>query len=243
MKLSIIIPCYNEADNIPLIVKRINSMTSDFSRLEILLVDNGSTDDSASVLAQELPPGQYPYIKVVTVDRNQGYGWGILSGLREATGDYLAWTHADMQTDPADVLTAWENALQTPNPELVVIKGCRKNRNLMDSFFTFGMTLVSSWALKMWLSDVNAQPKLFSRRFYLEMVNPPWDFSLDLYVLYLAKLKGYKLKTIPVYFKKRLHGEAKGGGSFKTKWKLIKRTFAYIFKLKKELADSSGGAK
>ena len=67
----------------------------------------------------------------------------------------------------------------------------------------------------------------------------PLDFSLDLYALYQAKANGYEIKTLPVYFKKRLYGEAKGGGGgWKSRMQLIKRTFKYIFKLKAQLKIS-----
>jgi hypothetical protein len=77
---------------------------------------------------------------------------------------------------------------------------------------------------------------MFSRKFYEEYLNEnaPWDFSLDLYLLYWAKKKN-TIYEIPVYFNKRMHGEAKGGGSFKTRIKLIKRTFKYIFELRKKI--------
>ncbi len=72
------------------------------------------------------------------------------------------------------------------------------------------MSLISSIMLKVRLSDVNAQPKVFSRKFYGLMTKPPLDFSLDLYALHLAKKQGFKVHIIPVIFSKRLYGEAKG---------------------------------
>ena len=85
---------------------------------------------------------------------------------------------------------------------------------------------------------VNAQPKLFSRKFYDKHLvkGAPLDFSLDLYLLYWARKFG-RIIEIPVYFEKRIYGEAKGGGSFKTRMKLVKRTFAYIFELKGALKN------
>ena len=234
-KFSFVIPCYNEEDNIPLILERISSMTDNFDDLEVILVDNGSKDNSSAVFSSLLADGKYPYIKLVEVKENKGYGFGILSGLKEATGQFLGWTHADMQTDPADLLKAYELIKTAKDPQNTFVKGVRKKRSFLDVFFTFGMTILSSLALRCWLSDVNAQPKVFSRKFYEEFDSPPFDFSLDLYVLYLSKVKGCVQLSMPVFFAKRLHGEAKGGGSLKTKWPLIKRTFEYIFKLRREL--------
>src|SRR5690606_13441738 len=111
-----------------------------------------------------------------------------------------------------------------------LVKGKRKNRNLFDSFFTFGMECFSFMMLKTWLTDINAQPKVFQRQLYQQMQNPPFDFSLDLYLILTAKKAHLNTKTIPVYFGKRVHGEAKGGGSLKTKFKLIQRTIHFILK-------------
>ena len=103
MKLSIVVPCYNEADNIPLILERFDEVIKT-DEVEVILVNNGSTDNSAVVLDELLP--NYSFARTVFVPVNQGYGYGILQGLNAAEGDYIGWTHADMQTDPADVLKA-----------------------------------------------------------------------------------------------------------------------------------------
>ena len=105
----------------------------------------------------------------------------------------------------------------------------------MDVFFTFGMQIVVYILLRQKLDDINAQPKLFSKEFYITYIkdNAPSDFSLDLYLLYQAKINNFKIKEIPVFFKDRIHGEAKGGGSLKGKINLVMRTFKYILKLRK----------
>jgi hypothetical protein len=94
------------------------------------------------------------------------------------------------------------------------------------------MGVYSSIVLKKWLFDINAQPKLFHRSFLKEFVNPPLDFSLDLYLIHYFKTKNISVETFPVFFNKREFGEAKGGGTFKGKVRLIKRTFRYINLLK-----------
>ena len=71
--------------------------------------------------------------------------------------------------------------------------------------------------------------------FLVEMKNPPLDFSLDLYLLFKAHVNNYRILEYEVNFGKRLYGESKGGGTLIGKLKLIKRTFKYIVKLKKEL--------
>jgi glycosyltransferase involved in cell wall biosynthesis len=236
MKLSLVIPCYNESANIPLIFKRLRDCLQLRQDIEILLVNNGSTDNSAGVFIQELMEQTDIRFHVVNVPVNQGYGYGILKGLEAATGDVLAWTHADMQTDPADVLKAYD-VWRARQPEKLLVKGKRQNRAMLETLFTFGMQVVAGAALGVRFDDINAQPKLFSRAFYEECLREtaPQDFSLDLYVLYQAQKQGYAIATIPVVFAKRRHGEAKGGGSWKTRTKLIRRTFNYIFELRAKL--------
>lgn len=235
--LSVIVPCYNESGNIPLIIKRFTECLKGCENVEILLVDNGSTDDSADIFEKELSMA-LPCFKLVTVDVNQGYGFGILRGLEAARGDVLAWTHADMQTDPKDVFIAWD-LYQKHGDDQLFVKGKRRNRKLLESFFTWGMQCIASWVLKTKLDDINAQPKLFSKVFYQDHVkyNAPQDFSLDLYALYKAKMYASRVIEVPVDFAKRTHGEAKGGGSWKTRIHLIRRTFKYIFELRKHLEN------
>jgi glycosyltransferase involved in cell wall biosynthesis len=237
LKLSIVIPCYNEAGNIPLIVSRFKEILPDDIDCEVLLVNNGSTDNSAEIFKKELATINDPRFKVVGVAKNQGYGFGILTGLASAQGDVMAWTHADMQTDPKDVIRAFEIYVNNNDP-LLFVKGKRMSRDFVPLFFTWGMGCVASWALGEKLLDIGAQPKLFSRLFYATHLqkNAPWDFSLDLYAQYWAQAKG-KIIEIPVYFNKRLHGEAKGGGSIKTRIKVTRRVFSYILDLRRELKN------
>ncbi|GGE24489.1 glycosyl transferase [Aureimonas endophytica] len=238
MRLSLVIPCYNEQDNIPLIVARLREILNGRDDVEVLLVDNGSRDATGERIARET--ANDPALRLVSVPVNKGYGHGIKAGLAQAAGDILAWTHADMQTDPKDVLVAFDTFRAQPD-ERTVVKGRRQNRRALETAFTFGMQLVASAALRARLEDVNAQPKLFSRTFYRRhlAVGAPDDFSLDLYLLYWARAEGYRILDVPVVFANRLHGEAKGGGSWRTRIKLIRRTYAYIFELRRSLAKQA----
>ena len=236
--LSIVVPCYNEEKNVPLVLTHFAAALTGQSGIELILVDNGSLDQTGKVIEEEIAANQYGFARKVTVEKNQGYGFGILSGLKEAEGMCLSWTHADLQTDPADVLRAYQLYAECSKTHpCLLIKGSRKNRKIPETFFSLGMQLLSSLALGVWLTEVNAQPKLFPRSLYEKMNDPPADFSLDLYLLYLAKKAGYGILSIPVYFKKRLHGEAKGGGgsNFKVRWNLVQRTWQYIFRLKSRM--------
>jgi hypothetical protein len=74
-----------------------------------------------------------------------------------------------MQTDPNDVIRGFDFYLQQKNEE-VFVKGKRKNRSALEFSFTFGMQVIASLALKTYLDDINAQPKIFSRKFYEKFI-------------------------------------------------------------------------
>lgn len=120
MSFSLIIPCYNEAENLPLLLERCKELASR-PGIEVVLVDNGSTDGTPAVLQDLLP--SYPGCRRVRVEKNQGYGFGILSGLAAADSNILGWTHADMQTDPQDALRGL--GLFANHGENIFVKGHR----------------------------------------------------------------------------------------------------------------------
>ncbi|TSC68615.1 MAG: Methyltransferase type 11 [Parcubacteria group bacterium Gr01-1014_66] len=233
-QLSLVIPCYNEVANISLLVKRIAEVGHDYN-FELILVDNGSNDGTGDEIRRAI--ATYPFIVPVSVQKNVGYGHGIITGLAAARGEVLAWTHADLQTDPQDVFIAFDTFTMA-GPKTVV-KGKRSGRYFLDWIFTVAMSAVASLTLQRRLSDINAQPKLFGRDFYKLMKNPPHDFSLDLYWMYLAKQNGYAIIEVPVRFGKRIHGISKSASTLGAKVKTSKRTMRYIFDLRKSVFHKS----
>ena len=242
-RLSVVVPCYNESKNIPIIVNRFKEAAQAYggqTAIEIILVDNGSRDDSAQVLQAEVQRAGSGLFRIVTVKDNKGYGFGILSGLRAATGDVLAWTHADMQTEPGDVFKALDVFLSElskgTSPQSLLVKGRRVGRKFGEWAFTLGMSVISSVILGKVLFDINAQPKLFHKNLFDQIKNPPDDFSLDLYFVYIAKTRGFAIRTVDVVFGKRLHGESKWAFSWKSKYRTILRTIRYIWALRVQIA-------
>jgi len=228
--LSVVVPCYNEGENIPIIISKFNKILEESNeKIEVILVNNGSIDDSKKIFEKNISNVKQN-IRILNIKKNIGYGHGILSGLKVAKGNILSWTHADLQTDPRDVLAALIKYKKYNDIQLIV-KGKRRNRNLIDSFFTWGMQVYCTILLNTKLNDINAQPKLFSRVFYENnFKEPPSDFSLDLFLLLNAK----RIETVDVFFHNRKFGVAKGGGSLRGKLKLIARTLTYIKKMKRE---------
>lgn len=231
MLLSVVVPCYNEAENIPLILKRFDEVIKR-DDIEVVLVDNGSTDDSPEILRRLLP--NYVFARTIRVEVNQGYGYGIVQGLNVCKGRFIGWTHADMQTDPADLIKALDIIERNGGKESLYIKGRRKGRPLADRFFTFGMSVFETLYMGAKLFDINAQPNVFSRNFYESWKNPPKDFSLDLYALYLAQKSGLDIIRFDVTFPNRIHGKSHWSNGMASKWKFIIRTVKFSIKLKKD---------
>ncbi|WP_194791198.1 glycosyltransferase family 2 protein [Pseudomonas sp. UFMG81] len=230
MRFSLVIPCYNEAANLPLLLERCKALGAT-PGVEVILVDNGSSDNTPEVLSTLLPA--YPGCRSIRVEQNQGYGFGILSGLRAAKGEMLGWTHADMQTDPQDALLGL--ALVERHGQHVFIKGRRHGRPLADTLFTIGMSVFETVLLRQPLWDINAQPTLFSRRFFETWETPPHDFSLDLYAYYLARQQKYAVHRFPVHFGERAHGVSHWNVNWAAKRKFIARTVDFSLKLRRTL--------
>ncbi len=232
-RLSIIIPCYNESRNLPLLVNRCKEVANKDNNIEIVIVDNGSIDDTSFVL-DELT-SSLSFISRVKIEVNQGYGYGILAGLNAATGEILSWTHADMQTDLGDVLKGLDFFNSESNSEELFVKGRRYGRPLTDVFFTVGMSVFETLLLRKIMWDINAQPTMFHRKFFLTWNKPPKDFSLDLYAYFMAKKSRLVVKRFPVIFAERAHGVSNWNISFISKYHFIKRTLVYSFGLQKRM--------
>jgi glycosyltransferase involved in cell wall biosynthesis len=228
---SIAIPCYNEKENLSLILNRFYEVIAD-KNIEVILVNNGSTDGSKEELDRLMP--KYNFAKTVNLEVNKGYGFGILCGLAEARGEFIGWTHADMQTDPADVVKAFEIVWQNKNQKNLFVKGSRKGRGFFTNIFSVGMSIFETVYLKTALWEVNAQPNVFHRSFYESWKNPPHDFFLDLFVYYQAKKQRLNIKRLTVNFPPRIHGVSSWDRSIKDKVKAAIRTIKYSKKLKWE---------
>jgi glycosyltransferase involved in cell wall biosynthesis len=233
IKLSLIIPCYNEEKNISLIINKLRDYLNKRG-LEFIFVDNGSSDKTKSEILKYSK--QYKSIKLIIIQKNIGYGNGIFQGLKSAKGEYIGWTHGDIQTPPIDALRALDIIRKENFPKNIFVKGKRYGRPLVDKLVnTLGMSIFETLILRKRMYDINAQPNIFHRSLLSKMKSPPLDFSFDLYVYYLAKFNKYKVRRFPVFFGKRIFGESKWNTGWKARIKFIKRTIKFTFELKKRL--------
>lgn len=230
-RLSLVIPCFNEAGNLASLVKACTGLVGQ-SDAEVILVENGSKDDSADRLAELARP--HDRIRAVMLRSNAGYGGGILAGLRAARGAIIGWTHADMQTDPRDCLRALPLFDEEPG---AFVKGLRGGRPLRDVAFTWGMAAFELAVLGSRMWDINAQPTLFPREFFGSWEDPPDDFSLDLYAFHQALREGLPVCRVPVEFGARGAGEG-NNDTLAGKLRTSRKTAAFSLALRQRLRSA-----
>ena len=227
---SIVVPCYNEAENLPALAATYRSAWREFPA-ELILVDNGSTDETPRVLDEFLHRPEFQFIRTVSVAKNRGYGYGVMIGLRAAKGEILGISHADMQCPAADLFRAYDK-LREAGSAAALVKGRRARRPLSATVLTAGMTMIASVVLWNRLVDINAQPKVFPKSLLAHLEHPPDGFELDLYLLYCASKRGFSIVSIPVVFGQRAHGTSKWAYSLAARWRQIAKTLRYIFALR-----------
>ena len=229
IKISIIIPCYNESKSLPTLLRNFSQKLQE-KDVEMMLVDNGSTDNTKKTIFKLKK--KYKFLKSIYIKKNIGYGNGIIKGIQKANGNFISWTHADLQTDPYDVIKGIKKFEKQLSPK-IFIKGKRYGRSFQDLFYTVGMSLFETFLLRKFLWDINAQPNIFHKSFLKKIKNPPLDASLDLFFYYSAIQNNLRIYRFPVNFAKRQFGKSSWNFNFKNKINFIKRTIEYSLKLKK----------
>ena len=230
ISLEIVIPCYNEGFSIKDLVANCNHVTLN-SLVRFILVDNGSTDDTWNELIQHA--GNSNNFKLHKVKNNKGYGNGIIEGLNLTEAEYVGWMHADLQTSPEYLIQIDEYLSTLKTNQKIFIKGKRRNRANVDVFFSVGMSLFESIIFGKKMTEINAQPTIFSRVLLDEFINPPLDFMLDLFAYHKAVSHGYKQKRFLVDFSQRKYGVSSWNKNVFSRMKFIYKTirFSLILRL------------
>jgi hypothetical protein len=97
------------------------------------------------------------------------------------------------------------------------------------------MSVFETVLLRRRLTDINAQPTMFSRELLDQWGTPPKDFSLDLFAMYTAAERGYEIRRVPVVFAPRRFGSSSWNVDLAAKRKFIKRTVDFSLALRKKL--------
>ena len=102
--LSLIIPCYNEEKNIKELFDQISKLENKL-HLEVIIVNNGSTDNSADVIDSEKKI--IKNLKVIKIKKNIGFGNGVKEGMKNITSDLVCYAHGDLQINLENIYNAY----------------------------------------------------------------------------------------------------------------------------------------
>src|SRR2546423_1574095 len=125
MKLSIIIPVFNEEKSVISVLKKVKDLTIPEVTKEIVIVDDGSTDKTAFAINQYLSNSKHNNIIFIQHKKNQGKGAAVITGIKNATGDYIVIQDADSEYNPQDISKLVEPII---NQQEKVVYGTRLNR-------------------------------------------------------------------------------------------------------------------
>ena len=123
MKLSVVMPVYNESTTLREVVQKVLSVPME---IELICVDDGSRDGSREILAEL--QSEHPQIRAVLQPHNMGKGAALRRGIQEATGDFVIIQDADLEYDPAEYPLMIEPLIQGFEPEIPVKVARRKLR-------------------------------------------------------------------------------------------------------------------
>ncbi|MCL4815501.1 MAG: glycosyltransferase family 2 protein [Bacteroidetes bacterium] len=237
MKLSVIIPLYNEEFTINKVISELNNvqMPSFINFLEILVVDDASTDHSLSEVEKIV--NQYPAVKILKQTKNKGKGAAVRLGFSKAEGDILLVQDADLELNTADI-PVLINAMYETGVEFV--NGSRYmpgivrplysyKRYLANKFFSF----LTSFFINVRITDMACGYKLIKKSL-LERINLKenrFGFEAELLIKALREKKN-NIAEVPVHYYPRNEGEGKkirNADAFLIMWVIIKYA---IFRLR-----------
>ncbi|KAA3642308.1 MAG: glycosyltransferase family 2 protein [Chloroflexi bacterium] len=225
MKLTVIMPVFNELDTIREIVKRVQAVDR---ADEILIVDDGSTDGTREIL-KEIE--QQPKVRVILHERNSGKGAAVRTGIQAAEGDVMLIQDADLEYDPRDypgLLKPIEEGIADVVYGSRFLGGPRRPILFWNMVANRLLTLMTNILYNNILTDMETGYKVFKREVVQDMniKSRRFDFEPE-FTAKLAKRK-VRIYEVPISFNPREYGEGKKIGisdAFEAVWALLKYRF------------------
>jgi glycosyltransferase involved in cell wall biosynthesis len=209
MKLSIIIPTYNEAQTIKEILRQIKAVKLPWQK-EIIVVDDYSTDQTPQILKK------ITGIKFIRHSHNQGKGSAIRTGIKQATGDYIIIQDADLEYDPREYQLLLQPVI---DGKAKVVYGSRFTGQRRNMFFWHWignkfLTLVTNVLYNTTLSDMETCYKLIPRRLLISLKLKAKRFEFEPEVTAKILKQGIRIWEVPISYAGREFDEGK-----KISWK------------------------
>lgn len=209
MQFSLIIPLWNEGNNVNELIRIIaGSELIQLGMEELILVNNGSTDNTGMLVDQAA--ASHTWIVPVHLSQNHNYGGGVYEGIKRARCDLLCYIPGDLQVLPDDVLKVYQAFCNSSemNSKLLV-KGHRTVRHdpLQTQLVSRVYTFLSNIILNLRIKDVNGLPKMFHRDLMdLVPAERVKSFVFDTQILSLARTNNWVIEEVPVTFHSRRQG-------------------------------------
>jgi glycosyltransferase involved in cell wall biosynthesis len=198
----VIVPCYNEKRGIVQTVRELRGVLADSGPYELIVVDDGSTDGSAELLAQEVRHD--PSLCVLTHAENRGYGASLKTGVLYASADLVVITDAD-GTYPNDRIPELLEAARTAD----MVVGARTASDVVYPFLrkipkTF-LRAYSSWLARRNIPDINSGLRVFPRDVAKQFLNIlPDGFSFTTTITLAMMINHYAVEYVPISYAPRL---------------------------------------
>jgi glycosyltransferase involved in cell wall biosynthesis len=208
VKLSVIIPCYNERDSIAELLARVRAVQLDDVEKEIIVVDDASTDGSREIIDAEAQHGD---LVVIHHPRNRGKGAAVQSGLRVATGDVIVIQDADLEYDPEDYRILLR-PIRLGRAKVVYGSRFLGEHRAMLFWHAVGnrlLTLLTNVLYDTTLTDMETCYKMFTAEVArkLRLTEPRWGFDPEITARILRL--GYRIYEVPISYAGREYHEGK----------------------------------
>ena len=206
MKLSIVIPVYNEIETLEKLLDKVRAV--DIEK-EIILVDDGSTDGSREILKRLQT--EDPSLKVVLHSRNQGKGVSLRTGFKEATGDYIIIQDADLEYDPQDYFKLLRPVLEG-GAEVVYgsrFKGVYKDFTTLHFWGNKFLTLITNLLYGVKLTDMETCYKLIPAELVKSFQIKSDRFNFEPEITAKILKSGRKILEVPISYAGRSFSEGK----------------------------------